>query len=359
MLERAAKEVFPACDTHALAMADGGEGTVEAVLSAGKGHWVSARVHGPLGEQIEASYGVLDEAGAIIEMAAASGLPLVPQAQRNPCLTSTRGTGELILDALNRGAQDITVAIGGSATNDGGMGCLQALGARFVDSAGNELDGCGKNLALVDSIDLAGLDARLHTASLTVMCDVTNPLCGENGATRTFAPQKGATPEMVEALEQGMQNYRQVLLKQFGVDCNQVPGSGAAGGLGAALFVALGATMKSGVQTVLDLIGFDQHLAQVDLVVTGEGRSDWQSCFGKVVSGVGERCLAQGVPAIALCGSVGPGYEGLYEHGIRSIVTTVDSPMSLADAMANAEDLYYRAAVRMFRMVQLGMDLRA
>ena len=188
------------------------------------------------------------------------------------------------------------------------------------------------------------------------MCDVTNPLCGESGATRTFAPQKGATPEMVDALEKGMTNLRDVIKRQFGKDPDQMPGAGAAGGLGAMLMILLGAKMRSGIEAVLDFNDFDRLLQDVDLVITGEGRTDWQSACGKVLWGVGERAKKAGVPAIALSGSLGSGYEKVYEHGIASIMTTVDAPMPLEEAMGRAKELYYQAAVRMFRMIRAARE---
>ena len=307
---------------------------------------------------------------AVIEMAAASGLTLIPPQKRNPLYTTTYGTGELIRDALGRGCRDLSIAIGGSATNDGGMGCFKALGARFLDSRGSELDGCGKDLAKVSRIDLSQLDPRLRESRITVMCDVNNPLCGENGATYTFGPQKGAGPEELKRLERGMQNYRDVIIRQFGdvseetVSSTDIPGGGAAGGLGAALAVFADAQMRSGIETVLDLVDFDRKLegtgpiqsdegpARVDLVITGEGRTDAQSSCGKVLQGVGEHARAKGIPAIALSGSLGDGYEEINKHGICSVMTCVDRPMPLDEALNRAEELYYKAALRLFRLIR-------
>ena len=190
------------------------------------------------------------------------------------------------------------------------------------------------------------------------MCDVTNPLCGKDGATFTFGKQKGGTPEILDRLEKGMENYRSVIIREFGIDPNETPGTGAAGGLGAALKIFFNAEMKSGIETVLDLIDFDGLLSGSDLVVTGEGRTDWQSCFGKVMQGVGDRAKKYGIPAVALCGGLGKGYDGIYEHGIDSIMTTVDGPMPLSEALDRAEDLYYKGAVRLFRMVRAGMRMK-
>ena len=359
LLEKAAVEVFGDVACSSVPVADGGEGTVEAVITAERGEMLSAKVHGPLMEEVTASYGKISDSKAIIEMAAASGLPMVPREKRNPLHTTTFGTGELILDALERGFRDISIAIGGSATNDGGMGCLRALGIRFLDQDGAELSGCGSDLEKVRTIDVSGLDPRIADTKITVMCDVTNPLCGPSGSTMTFGAQKGGTPEILEQLEAGMQNYRDVIRDQFGTDPDRIPGSGAAGGLGAALTVFLKGEMRSGIETVLDLIHFDERLKGVDLVVTGEGRTDWQSCFGKVMQGVGQRSEKAGVPAVGLSGSLGKGALQILDCGICSLMTSVDGAMPLEEALGRAEELYYQGAVRMFRFIRTGMQIAA
>lgn len=358
LLTGAAKEVFGDCETSGVPVADGGEGTVDAIISAENGEIVTCDVHGPLMETMKASYGVFGGDRAVIEMSAASGLPLVPLEKRNPMNTTTFGTGELILDALNKGYKDISIAIGGSATNDGGMGCARALGVRFLDESGVELEGFGRDLLRLHSIDATNLDPRIKDCTITVMCDVTNPLCGKDGATWTFGAQKGATKEIQEQLEEGMCRYRDLIKKDFGIDCDTIKGAGAAGGLGAALCVFLDGTMKSGIETVLDLIRFDERLRGVDLVVTGEGRTDWQSCFGKVMQGVGERAKAKGIPVLGLSGSLGKNALDICDHGVTSLMTTVNSPMTLEEAMEKAETLYFEAALRMFKFVKAGMELK-
>lgn len=368
LLTQAAGEVFPDCGCSFVEMADGGEGTVDAVLSAAGGHKRTINVHDPLGRIIRASYGVLRDKTAVIEMAAASGLTLVPPGLRDPRRTTSFGTGELIADALAEGCRKIAVAIGGSATNDGGTGCMQALGVQFLDENGRELPGLcitetavsalgfctGADLAQIRSIDLTGINPLIRDTEFTIMCDVTNPLCGENGATYTFGKQKGGTPEILNELESGMRNYRDLLLRHSGVNPDEVPGAGAAGGLGAALTVFLKGKMKSGIETVLDLTGFDEKLADVDLVITGEGRADGQSVCGKVMQGVGLRCRKYGIPAVAIVGSMGAGAEALFDCGIESIITTVNGIMPLEEALERAEELYLGAARRMFRMLRAG-----
>ena len=357
LLTKAAEEVFGSCETSGVPVADGGEGTTDAVVKARSGEIITVPVHGPLMEMEQGFYGRLSDTEAILEMAAASGLPMVPEEKRNPLNTTTYGTGELLKAALDAGHTEIAIAIGGSATNDGGMGFASALGIRFLDQEGNVLEGRGENLEKVAHIDMSGLDPAVQKAHFTVMCDVTNPLCGPNGATYTFGKQKGGTPEILDRLEKGMQNYRDVIIREFGINPDEIQGSGAAGGLGAALKVFLHAEMKSGIETVLDLIDFDARLEGVDLVVTGEGRTDWQSCFGKVMQGVGDRSAKHQVPVAALCGGLGPDYEKIYAHGISSIMTTVDGPMPLKEALDNANELYYKGAIRMFRFLQTGMQM--
>lgn len=357
LLTKAAEEVFGSCETSGVPVADGGEGTTDAVVKARNGEIITVPVHGPLMEMEQGFYGRLSDTEAILEMAAASGLPMLPEEKRNPLNTTTYGTGELLKAALDAGYTEIAIAIGGSATNDGGMGFASALGIRFLDQEGNVLEGRGENLEKVAHIDMSGLDPAVQKAHFTVMCDVTNPLCGPNGATYTFGKQKGGTPEILDRLEKGMQNYRDVIIREFGINPDEIQGSGAAGGLGAALKVFLHAEMKSGIETVLDLIDFDARLEGVDLVVTGEGRTDWQSCFGKVMQGVGDRSAKHQVPVAALCGGLGPDYEKIYAHGIRSIMTTVDGPMPLKEALDNASELYYKGAIRMFRFLQTGMQM--
>ena len=356
-LTKAAHEVFGPCETIGVPVADGGEGTTDAVILARKGQKVYVPVHGPLMESVNAYYGKLSDTEAVLEMAQASGLPMVPEELRNPLNTTTYGTGELVKAIADAGFTDISIAIGGSATNDGGMGFASALGIRFLDRDGNVLEGKGSELEKVAHIDMSGLDENVRKVHFTVMCDVTNPLCGKDGATYTFGKQKGGTPEILDRLEKGMCNYRDVMIREFGVNPDDTPGTGAAGGLGAALRIFLDAEMKSGIETVLDLIGFDSLITNADLIVTGEGRTDWQSCFGKVMQGVGDRAKKHGIPVTALCGGLGKGYEQIYEHGIDSIMTTVDGPMPLSKALDEAESLYYKGAIRMFRMIRAGMKL--
>jgi len=357
LLTEAANKVFPACDTLGIPIADGGEGTVEAVLSVTKGNIRKVKIHGPLMEVTEAYYGEFNGDSAIIEMATASGLPMVPTEKRNPLNTTTYGTGELIKDALDRGYRKISIAIGGSATNDGGMGAMRALGVRFLGADDQVLTGIGSDLQKVKDIDISGIHPAIAETAFTVMCDVNNPLTGTEGATYTFGKQKGGTPEILDELEAGMKQYAAIIQEKTGVDVDKIPGAGAAGGLGAALCVFLEANLKSGIETILDLIDFNSLLEGVDLVVTGEGRIDWQSAFGKVPSGVGMRCKQKGVPAIAIVGGMGDGASKIFEHGVDSIIPTINGAMDINEALDRAEELYTGAADRMFRLLKVGMQL--
>lgn len=358
LLNESANKIFPGCETMGVPIADGGEGTVDAVIAVTKGEIREIPVHGPLMEETTATYGVFHGDSAIIEMAAASGLPMVPVEKRNPLNTTTYGTGELIKDALNAGYRKLSIAIGGSATNDGGLGAMRALGIRFLDAEGRELEGIGSDLEKVADIDVSGIHPAVAEAEITVMCDVNNPLTGPDGATYTFGKQKGGTPEILDRMEAGMKQYAKVIKEKLGKDVDQIAGAGAAGGLGAALCVFLHANLKSGIETVLDLIDFDTLLEGTDLVITGEGRIDWQSAFGKVPSGIGMRCKNHGVPAVAIVGGMGTGAEKIYEFGVESIIPTINGAMDIKEALDRAEELYANAADRLFRMIKVGMDMK-
>ncbi len=357
LLAEEARAFFPDADVSSLEVADGGEGTVDAIVASLGGDVVEVEVADPLGRPAIATYGLLPDNRAVIEMAAASGLPMLSLAERNPLLTSTYGTGQLVADALGRGVRDISLAIGGSATNDCGMGCMRALGARFLDETGAELAGTGADLARVASIDLSGLDPRVAATTFHVMCDVDNPLVGPRGATYTFGPQKGATPQMADELEAGMRNMAQVIEKTFGVAVADAPGMGAAGGLGAAARVFLGAQVVGGVDWVLDLVGFDQALVGCDVCVTGEGHADSQSAHGKVVSGVAARCRRAGVPCVGIVGGMDAGATELLGCGVDALVPTVIDAASIEEVLACAERNFRLAAQRTFSLLSVGRTL--
>lgn len=346
LLTEAARDTFGECECVAIPMADGGEGTVDAVIYATGGSRVYADACDPLLRPIRSYYGHIDSRTAIIEMASASGITLLNASELNPMLTTTYGTGMLIADALARGYRRIIIGIGGSATNDGGMGCMRALGVKFYDELGAELEGVGADLARVNRIDATAINRRLRNAEITVMCDVDNPLCGASGATHTFARQKGATDEMIDELESGMQRY-QPLLQEYTAGAALAPGAGAAGGLGAALQVFAHAKMRSGVEMLLDLCRFDEQIADADAVVTGEGRVDWQSAHGKVMWGIAKRCCKQQVPLIALVGSKSGDCKAIFDCGVRKIYALTDY-FTLEQALNNAEETYRSTAQCLF-----------
>ena len=361
ILERAAARHFPGAETIALPIADGGEGTVDALLRALGGERVATRVTGPLFEDVRAEWGLLEGSEtAVMEMAQASGLPLVPVGKRDPRTTTSLGTGEMMADALRRGVRRILMGLGGSATNDGGIGMLTALGAVFSDASGKPVRPVGGELIRVARADLSGLMPQAREAEITVLCDVTNPLLGESGATYVYGPQKGATPAIRDELEAGMANYARVLEAACGRSVADMPGAGAAGGLGAALAGALNGRIQSGISAVLDAAGFDEKLRGVDLVITGEGRMDEQSIrFGKGPAGVARRCAARGIPVAAIVGGLGPGAEGFFDLGECALMPAVSGPMSLREAMADARAQYEAAADRLFRALKIGMQLKA
>ncbi|MBM6676975.1 glycerate kinase [Olsenella uli] len=354
LLGAAAERHFPGCSWTAVPMADGGEGTADALLAACGGEKVRALVADPLGRPVEAAYALLPDGRAVVEMAAASGLTLLAPDERDPLATSAYGTGQLVLDALRRGARDVTVTLGGSATNDGGMGFARALGARLLDGAGRELAGRGADLARVAAVDLSGLSPLVAGARFHTMCDVDSPLVGPEGASLVFGPQKGASPEVARRLDEGMANWARVLAETFGRDFD-VPGAGAAGGLGAACLAFLGAEPAGGVARVLELVGFDALLDGADLCVTGEGHADAQTARGKVVSGVAAACARAGVPCVAVVGGMDAGAARV--PGLAATVPAAIDAMSLDEALDRAEELYALAADRLFSLLSLGKKL--
>ena len=321
-------------------MADGGEGTVEAIVAAGNGQLRRNHVQGPLGEAVEAHWGWLpDSHTAIIEMAEASGLQRVPVSQRDARISSTFGTGELIRAALDAGAQRIILAIGGSATNDAGAGALQALGLGLFDAERQPLAPGGLALSRLAHIELSGLDPRLADVRFEIAADVNNPLCGEHGASAIFGPQKGATPEHVRLLDQALGHFADYCAAVLPKDVRDEPGSGAAGGLGFAAKAFFGAEFRAGVEVVAELVGLAEAVKDADLVITGEGRFDAQTLRGKTPFGVARIAQAQGVPVVVLAGTLGEGYQTLYAHGINAAFAVTSGPMSLEDACANAAQL--------------------
>lgn len=338
-------DVWPDAQLVECPMADGGEGTIEAVLAACDGEWMSNQVSGPLAQPVQAQWGWLAETRtAIIEMAMASGLQLLSLDQRDATITSTFGTGELIKAAMDAGAERVILAIGGSATNDAGTGMLSALGARFLDDDDRALDRGGLALAQLARIDLTGLDPRLNSVQFEVAADVNNPLCGLQGASHIFGPQKGASPEQVLALDAALGHFAKHSAQALGRDDSEYPGSGAAGGMGFAAKAYLNASFRPGVEVVADLTGLADALEGADLVITGEGRFDAQTLRGKTPFGVARMAQRNNVPVIVLAGTLGEGYADLYAHGISAAFAVTSGPMTLEFACANAATLLHDRA---------------
>jgi glycerate kinase len=331
--EQGIHEVFPECEVVKVNVADGGEGTMDALRSTLGGQWVTVAAADPLGRPRDVSYVVLGDGNtAVIEMSAASGLPLLEPQERNPMLTSTFGTGEMIVDALSRGCRRFLVGIGGSATNDAGMGMLEALGFRFIDKDGKVLPGRGESMSEVVDIDMSHVSPEVKESEFIIACDVDSPFCGPRGAAYVFSPQKGADPQMVAELDAGMEHLAEVIARVVGKDIKDVPGAGAAGGLGGGFLAFLNARLERGIEMVLDAIGFDDIIRGADLVITGEGRVDSQTLTGKTPFGIMKRARKQGIPTVAVGGSVKLGDDDDVS-GFDMVIPVTPEGMPLEEAM--------------------------
>lgn len=345
------RKAAPEAKVNLLPLSDGGEGLVDSLVVASGGEILEYEVTGPLGTPVLAKMGLMGGGQtAVIEMAQASGLILVPEGERNPLVTTTFGTGELIGKALDLGCTHLIIGIGGSATNDGGMGMAQALGFRFLDADGELLGSGGGELARLARIDASRSDPRLSEVKIEVACDVNNPLTGPEGAAHIYGPQKGATPEMVEFLDAALARYDTILQRDLGKNVGKIPGAGAAGGLGAGLMALLNGTLISGIELVLDVLGFDQLAQGSALVLTGEGKFDAQSAFGKVPMGVARRAKALGVPVVVVAGSVLPSAEVLHGEGVSAFFSILNQPMSLQQAMENGAELVENQVAQVVRL---------
>ncbi len=354
-IESGFREIFPTAEYVKLPVADGGEGTVEAMVAATCGRIVNVAVKGPLGEAVEGFYGLSgDEQCAFIEMAAASGLELVPAAQRDPLVTTSWGTGELIRHALDSGVKHIIIGIGGSATNDGGAGMVQALGAKLLDEQGQQIGPGGAALETLASIDVRELDKRLADCRIEVACDVTNPLTGKEGASAIFGPQKGATPKMIARLDQALGHYAKLIARDLDVEVLNLAGGGAAGGMGAGLFAFCGAELRRGIEIVTEALSLDAHVADADLVITGEGRIDSQTINGKVPVGVASVAKRYNVPVIGIAGSLTADVGVVHDHGIDAVFSVIYKICSLDDALANAGENVRMAARNIAAVVKIG-----
>lgn len=358
-LARGVRRAIPDADVDEAPMADGGEGTVEALVAATGGRFREADVSGPLGEPVRARFGLLgDGATAVIEMATASGLMLVPHDRRDPTRASTRGTGELIRESLDEGARRLVVGIGGSATNDGGAGLAQALGYRLLDARGQDLPPGGGPLLRLDRIDASGRDRRLDGVEVAVACDVDNPLCGPRGASAVFGPQKGATPEQVATLDRGLAHFARVIFRDLGADVADLPGAGAAGGLGAGLVAFANGRLTRGVDTVIAAVKLADRLRGADLCLVAEGMLDGSSAGGKTAVGVARLARSLGCPTLALAGAIGPGAEAVLAEGIDAYFSLCPGPIPLEQSIARASEYLEHAAEQATRAFLAGRAAR-
>jgi glycerate kinase len=356
-IEAGMRDVWPDATYVKVPVADGGEGTVQAMIDATGGRRVDVRVTGPLGKVVDAFYGHADGL-AVIEMAAASGLEGVPPDLRDPRTATSRGTGELILSALDAGARRFVLGVGGSATNDGGAGMLQALGVRLLDADGRDIGPGGAELARLDRIDTSGLDPRVREAEFRIACDVDNPLVGPRGASAVFGPQKGATPAMVAQLDAALAHYADIIRRDLDEDIAQLPGAGAGGGIAAAMVVFLKGQLRPGVEIVMEAVGLDAAVRDADLVVTGEGRIDGQTVHGKTPMGVANVARRHGKPVVAIGGSLAADADAVHAHGIEVVVAAVARPCSVAEALAAGADNLRRAARNLAAALALGGRLQ-
>lgn len=355
-IEIGIRKVYSDIDILKVPMADGGEGTVESLVDATGGEIIRLEVTGPLGEKVESFYGIMgDKKTAVIEMAAASGLPLVPNDKRNPMITTTYGTGELIKSALDRGCRDFIIGIGGSATNDGGSGMLEALGMKFLDKNGKKLPWGGGALINLDKIDMSSLDERLKSSRFVVACDVDNPLCGTNGASYIYGPQKGATVEMVQKLDRALNHYGNMIKKYLGKDVMDIKGAGAAGGLGAGFMAFLNAQLKPGVDIVIEKTRLKEIVKDADLVITGEGKMDSQTIYGKTPFGVAKVAKGFGIPVIAIAGCISDDAHINHEQGIDAMFSIVNYPIELQDALNKEKAAVFiqKNSEEIFRLIKL------
>ena len=349
IISEAISALIPSASIRQIPISDGGEGLLEALLTPLQGNLVSVSVKDPLHRTIEASYGLVDQGKtAIIEMATASGLELLSIEERNPLITSTYGTGELIKDALDKGCTKIIIGLGGSATNDGGMGMIKALGGLFLDQNQQEIEEGGGALNTLYSIDLSGLDKRLQHVEIICACDVSNPLTGTSGASYVYAKQKGASEDMLVVLDSNLSNYAAVIKASLNKDLEHIPGTGAAGGTAIGLLAFLDATLVPGIDLITELLQLEKHIKEAQLVVTGEGKIDVQTLHGKTIMGIASLAKKHGVPVLVFTGSIGQGIPEIYDQGVTAIFSIVNKPMSLETAIKNATQLLHASVTNVF-----------
>ena len=352
------KRVFPLAETVSVPVADGGDGTLETLIEGSGGNIHEIEVMGPLGDRRPAEWGAMgDGITAVIEMARTSGLALLAEEERNPLITTTYGLGEAMRQAMDSGYQRFIIGIGGSATNDAGAGMAQALGVRLLDSSGNDLEFGGASLARLSRIDMSGLHSKVGECEFLVACDVNNPLTGPTGASAIYGPQKGATQEMIAELDAALSHLAEVVKRDIGAEIGDVPGSGAAGGLGGGLIAFVGGQLRAGVDIVLDTVGLDAYLTGCDLVITGEGSMDHSTIYNKAPVGVAGRAKKLGIPVVGISGSLGAGFQDVHEYGIDALTAITAGPMSLDEASERAAELIANTTEQVMRLLKVGGGL--
>lgn len=350
-IQKGIKNADTTIETVVVPMADGGEGTVQSLVDATDGRIIELNVHDPLFRKIKSFYGIMgDGKTAVIEMAAASGLPLLKPEERNPLKTTSYGTGELIKDAADRGCNEVILGLGGSATNDGGIGMAKALGIRFLDAHRNEVGSCGGDLVNIETVDVSGIDDRLAHVKFVAACDVDNPLCGKNGAANVYGRQKGATEDDVTFLDNGLAHFADIIEGKQGIDLKDHPGAGAAGGLGFGVMVFLHGRLESGIAIVSRMAKLADKMVGADLVITGEGQIDFQTAHGKTPFGVAQLAKAKHIPVVAVAGSLGDNYQMLYQKGFDAIFSIIDKPMAIEDAFENTSELLQNISESIIRL---------
>jgi glycerate kinase len=353
------REIFPEAEIVKIPMADGGEGTVQCLVNVTGGEILKEKVIGPLGGEVLAHYGILrDKKTAIIEMAEASGLTLVPENKRNPLITTTYGTGQLIKAALEQGCRKMVIGIGGSATNDGGAGMVQALGAKLLDKEEKEIGFGGRELKKIYRIDISYLDNRVSDTKVLIASDVSNPLCGPKGASRIYGPQKGATPEIIEELDKSLAHFTEVIKRDLNKDVKNVPGAGAAGGLGASLMAFLDAELRPGIEIMIEIVKLEQAIKDADLVITGEGKIDSQTIYGKVPIGVAKIAKKYNIPVIAVAAIIGDDAEIVRQYGISSLISVSGTPMRLDESLPNKVSLIKNSIKESMMAIKTGKELK-
>ena len=349
-IEQGIREIFPEAEIVKIPMADGGDGTVQCLVNATGGEILKEKVTGPLGDEVLASYGILgDKKTAVIEMAEASGLNLVPENQRNPLITTTYGTGQLIKAALDQGCRKMIIGIGGSATNDGGTGMLQALGAKLLNQEGKEIGFGGGELKKVFRIDTKCLDNRLSETEVLIASDVSNPLCGPKGAARIYGPQKGATPEVIKELDESLAYFAEIIKRDLNKDVKDIPGAGAAGGLGASLIAFLNAELRPGIDIVIEIVKLEQAIKGADLVITGEGKIDSQTIYGKAPIGVARIAKKYNIPVIAVAAIIGDDADIVHQYGINTLIKISEPPTSLAEPKSKKVELVKKSIAQFLK----------